>query len=149
MVAQDEEVDEVHHQLTKDNGELVPRHEHASDVRGSHLTDIHRTDGRSQSHADTTNHTIDVEHDEQRVGRSTMLEEHKLRLHRSEGGDEEQQTGDDQRLLTSEVRGEQSGDGRTDDTADECRCRREAVPSVGVGEVLGFHEKRLQTFLCT
>ena len=65
MVAQNEEVHEIHHQLTEDNGELVPADEHASDVRGCHLTDIHRTDSRGETHTDTTDHTVEVEHDQQ------------------------------------------------------------------------------------
>ena len=65
MVAEDEEVHEVNHQLTEDNGKLVPRHEHTSYIRGSHLTDIHRADGRGQTYADTTDHTVDVKHDQQ------------------------------------------------------------------------------------
>ena len=64
MVAQDEEVHKVDHQLTEDDGELVPRDEHTSYIRRRHLADIHRADGRSQAYSDTADHTIEVEHDE-------------------------------------------------------------------------------------
>ena len=108
VVAQDEEVDEVNHQLTEDDGKLVPRDEHASDVRGSHLADVHRADGRGQTYADTTDDAVDVEHDEQRVGGFAVVEEQELWIHRAEGRDEEEDTCDDERLLTAEVRGEET-----------------------------------------
>ena len=119
MVAQDEEVDEINYQLTEDDGELVPRNEHAADVRRSHLADIHRANGRSQTHADTANDTVKVEHNQQRIGGNTMLEEQEFRVHAAQRGDEEQQTGNDERFLTSEIRGQVARKSGTDDTADK------------------------------
>ena len=65
VVAKDEEIDKIHHQLTEDDGKLVPRHEHATDVAGGNLADIHRAYGRSKSHANTTYHTVNIKDDEQ------------------------------------------------------------------------------------
>ena len=65
-----------------------------------------------------------------------MLEEQELRLHRSECRDKEQQTCDDERLLTAKVRGKESGECRSDDTSDQCRGRGEAMPPVGVSKIL-------------
>ena len=110
MVAQDEEVHEVDHQLTEDDGKLVTRYQHAADVRRCHLADIHRTDGRSQSYTNTADDTVEVEHDEQRVRRTAVVEEQELRVHGAQGRDEEQQTSNDQRLLTSQTRGQKSGE---------------------------------------
>ena len=45
VVAEDEEVNEINHQLTEDDGKLVAGDEHASDVGGCYLADIHRADG--------------------------------------------------------------------------------------------------------
>ena len=76
-----------------------------------------------------------------------MLEEEELRLHAAQRRDEEQQTGNDERFLTSEIRGQITRKSGTDDTADKGWCRSETVPPVGVREVLGFHEESLQAFL--
>ena len=92
VVAKDEEVDEVNQQLTEDNGKLVPRNKHTANIRRCNLANIHRADGRSQTYTDTTDDTIDVEHDEQREARSAVLEEQKLRFHASQCRDEEQHT---------------------------------------------------------
>ena len=84
MVTQNEEVHEVDHQLTEDNGKLVPADEHSSDIRRCHLTDIHRADSRSQSYADTTDDAIDIEYKEQGVERLTMFKENEFRFHRAQ-----------------------------------------------------------------
>jgi hypothetical protein len=51
--------------------------------------------------------------------------------------------------LATPVGGEQSGDGRADDTSDEGTGTGEPVHAIGVGKIVCTHEKRLQTFLCT
>ena len=39
---------------------MVPRHQHTSNARWRYFTNIHRANGRSQSHANTTNDTVNV-----------------------------------------------------------------------------------------
>ena len=102
MLAEDEEVDEVDHQLSEDDGKLVPRHEHASDVRRCHLADIHRADGRCQSYADAADDAVDVEGDEQAEGGMAFLKEEKLGRHAAQGGDEEEDSRQDERPLAAE-----------------------------------------------
>ena len=147
VVAEDEEVDEVDDELSEDDGKLVPRDEHAADVAGCHLADVHRTDGRGQSDADAANDAIDVEHDEQRIRGHAMLEEQELRLHRAQGGDEEQHTGNDEGALAAQPGGQQSAQRRADDASNEGRGGGEAVHVVSVLEVLCSHEEGLQAFL--
>ena len=106
MIAQDEEVNEIDHQLTKDNGKLVPTDKHTTDIGRRHLTDIHRTDGRGKSHADTADHPIYIKGNKQRIGRESVFKKQKLRIHRAEGRDKEEETRNDQRLLAPEVRGQ-------------------------------------------
>lgn len=65
MIAQYEEIHKIHNQLSEDNSKLVTAHQHTTDVRRSHLTDIHRTDGRGESNTNTAYHTIEIKHDEQ------------------------------------------------------------------------------------
>jgi beta-glucosidase len=61
ITAKDDEVDEIDHQLAEDNGKLVPRYQHSTDIRRCHLADIHRADSRCQTHANTANDTVNVE----------------------------------------------------------------------------------------
>ena len=65
VVAKDEEVHEIDHQLSKDDGKLVPRHKHTSYLIRRNFTDIHRADGRSQADSDAADDAIDIEHHEQ------------------------------------------------------------------------------------
>ena len=65
MVAKDKEVDEINHQLTKDDGKLVPANQHTTDITWGNLTNIHRTNSRSQAYTNTTNNTIKIEDDKQ------------------------------------------------------------------------------------
>ena len=83
MGTQDKEVDEIDHQLTEDDGKLVPAHQHTADMRGRYLSYIHRTDGGCQSHTYTTDDTVDIEHDKQRERGLALLEKDKLRIHAS------------------------------------------------------------------
>ena len=78
-----------------------------------------------------------------------MLEEEEFRIHGAQGRDEEQESSDNQRFLATEVSGKQSRDGRTNDAADERRCRCESMPPVGVLEILCVLEERLKSFLST
>lgn len=149
MVAEDEEVDKVGDQLAEDDGELVPRHQHTTDAARCYLTDIHRADGRGQTHTDTADDAVDVEHYEQRQGRLALRQHHRLGIHRTPRRHEEHHTGEYQRALATPTRGQHTGDGRADDAADERTRTREAVPKVGVRKVFGSHEEGLQTLLRT
>ena len=53
-------IDKIDHQLTKDNRKLVPRHKRTAFVRRRNLRNIHRADSRSQSDTDTAEDTIAV-----------------------------------------------------------------------------------------
>ena len=85
MVAQNEEIDEIDYQLTKDNGKLVPRYKHAADIGGSHLANVHRADGRGQTYANATDDAVDIEHHEQGERGYALLENHEFRLHAAKG----------------------------------------------------------------
>ena len=79
---EDEEVDEVDHQLAEDNGELVPAHQLAASVGRRHLADIHRADGAGQTYAHAANHAVDVEHPQQTLCGFSLGEEEELGIHR-------------------------------------------------------------------
>lgn len=149
VVAEDEVVDEVDDELSEDDGELVPADEHAADAGGSDLADIHRADGGGEAHTDTADDAVDVEDDEEGHRGLTLGEDHGLGAHRSPGADEEEDACEDEGALTAEARGEHTAEGATDDAADECARRREAVHEVGVLEVLGAHEERLESLFGT
>ena len=149
VVAQDEEVHEIDDKLAEDNGELVPADQHAPDFRRSYLADVHGADGRRQADADAADDAVEVEHEEQREERFAVLEEQELRLHASQGGNEKQQSRDDERLLSAQPRGQIARQQRADDAADERAGRGEAVPKVVVLKVAGLHEECLQTLLST
>ena len=104
---------------------------------------------RSKSYADTANDTVDVEHDEQRELRFTIIEEQELRIHRPQSGDEEKDARDDKRLLAAKVCGQETRKCRTDDTSNQGACRCESMPAISVCKILCFHEERLKTFFCT
>ena len=40
-----DEIDEVNHQLTEDDGKLIAAHQHTAHIARSDFADIHRTDG--------------------------------------------------------------------------------------------------------
>ena len=62
----DDEVDEVDHELSEYDSELVPADEHAADAGGSDFADIHGADGGSKAYADTADDTVNVEDNEER-----------------------------------------------------------------------------------
>ena len=62
MRSEDDEVDEIHHELSEDNRKLVPADEHSADIARCHLADIHRTDGRRHSYTEAAKHTVGIEH---------------------------------------------------------------------------------------
>ena len=148
VVAEDEEVDEIDDELAEDDGELVPRDEHAADVGGRHLADVHGADGRGQTYAYAANDAVDVEGDEQREGGHAMGMDEELGRHGAESRDKEEDAGHDERALTAEARGQQARECRAYDAADERRRRGEAVHEIGVLEILGAEEEGLQTFFC-
>ncbi len=78
MLAKNQEIDEINHQLTEDYGKLVPRHECSTHVARRHLGDIHRTDGRSQTYAYATKHTVGVESPQQRNAGLAVFKEQEL-----------------------------------------------------------------------
>lgn len=147
MIPKNEEVDEINHQLTEDDSKLVPADQHTTDVARRNLTDIHRTYSRCQTHTDTANHTIEVEHDEKRKIRFALWQHQRLRTHRSPCRDEEHHTRKDQRTLTSPVRSQHTRKRRTDDTTNQGAGRSESMPEIGIGEILSTHEECLQTLL--
>ena len=149
VVTQDEEVDEIDNQLTEDDGKLVPRDKHAPDVRRSHLADIHGTDGGGQAYANAADDAVDIEHDEQRERGHAMLESHKLRIHAAQCGDEEKHTGQKERPLAAQTRGQKAGEGGADDAADERAAGGETVHGIGVFEVARIREEGLKTLLGT
>ena len=149
VVAQDEEVNEVHNQLAEDDGKLVPRDQHTSDIGRCYLADIHRADGRRQTYTDASNDTINIEHDEQRIRWHAIVEQQKLWIHGAQRRDKKQKTCNKQRILTSQFGSEHAREGRTDDTTYQCRRRGEAMPAVCIGEITRILEESLKTFLRT
>ena len=108
MRAHDDEVDKVNHQLTEDDGKLVPAYQHTADVARSHLADIHRTDGRSHTHTDTAEHAIEVEHHQERPVRLSLRQDVRFRFHRSPRREEEADTRKDERSLSTKPAGEET-----------------------------------------
>ena len=147
VVAQNEEVHHIDHQLAKDDGKLVPRHQRAADVAWRHLGNIHGADGRSQTHAHATDDTVNVEGDEQRIVGHPMFEEQELRLHRTQGGNEEHDARKDERTLAPPVGGKVSRQGTADDAPDEGAGTGEAVPPVSIDKVRRPEEEGLQALL--
>ena len=78
-----------------------------------------------------------------------MLEEEEFRLHTAQRRDKEQQAGNDERLLTTQIGGQHATECRTDDATDECRSRGEAMPAVVIIEIGSILEEGLQTLLST
>ena len=149
MIAQDNEIYEIHNQLTEDNRKLVPRNQSTADIRRSNLSNIHRTYSRCQTHTYTSEHTIEIESPEQRVCRCSMFKNQKLRIIRTESREEEKNTGNHKRLLSSEVRSHISRQTTSDDTADKGTRRRNAVPEIAIHKILSTEEESLQALLST
>lgn len=148
MVAKDEKVDEINDKLSEDNGKLVETHQHAADIAGGDLADIHRADGRRHAYADAAEDTIEIERHQESIGGLAIRQQaERLRFHTSPCRDEEAHAGKDQRPLTAETRGKEAGKARTDDATDERRRRREAVHEVRVPEIGGAEEESLQALL--
>ena len=93
MTAQNHEVDEIDHQLAKDDGKLVPGHEHAANLGRSDLADVHGTDGRCQAHTHTTDDAVEIEGHEQVLRRSLPFKEQELGMHTAQRRQEEQDAG--------------------------------------------------------
>ena len=102
-LAEDDEIDEVNHQLAEDYGKLVPRNERAADVRRRHLGYVHGADGRGQAHAHASDDAVDVERHEQLEVWHAMLEYQELGLHRPQGRYEKHHACKEQRLLSAPV----------------------------------------------
>ena len=85
MGTHDDEIDEVNHQLTEDDGKLIAAHQHTAHIARSDFADIHRTDGRSHTNTDTTQHTIEVEYHQQRPVGMSLRQEIRFRFHGSPG----------------------------------------------------------------
>ena len=75
MVAHNQEVDEVNHQHTEDNGKLVTRYQCSTNIRGCNFCDVHRTYGRGKTYTDTAQYAIQIECDEQFHVWLTVVEE--------------------------------------------------------------------------
>ena len=147
--ADDQEVHEVHDQLAEDDRELVPGHERAPLVRGRHLGDVHRAQGRCEAHAHAAEHAVQVEGHEEALRRDALLKEEELRAVGAQGAQEEHDTGAEQGLLAAQAGRHEAREECADDAADEGARGRESVPAVGVGEVAGALEERLQALLRT
>ena len=119
VVAQNQEVDKVHNQLSEDDGKLVPRHQRTTYVAGCYFGDVHGADGRCQTYTYTTQYAVEVEGDEQRIGGLTVFKEEELGVVRTEGRQEEEYSGDEKRFFTTECRGEKSREGTAYNTAYE------------------------------
>ena len=100
VVAQYQEIDKVNHQLAKDDGELVPAHQHAADIGRGHLANIHGANGRSHTYTDAAQNAIEVEYDEQVPSGYPVREQPSLGIHGAPSGDEETYTGEDKRAFT-------------------------------------------------
>ena len=80
MVSQDEEVDKIDYQLTEDDGKLVPGNQCTADTARSDFGNIHRTDGRSQSHTYTTYDAVKIERQQKRIGGFPVRKYQKFRI---------------------------------------------------------------------
>ncbi len=149
MFAHDDEVDEVNHQLTEDDSKLVPAYEHSADVAWGNLTDIHRTDSRSHTHTDTTEHTVEIEDNEQGPVGLSLWKNVSLWFHGAPCREEEADTCEDKRTLTTKLAGKQSRERTTDNTANQCTGRSESMHKVSVFEITCTLEECLQTLFGT
>ena len=120
MGTEDDEVYEIYHKLSEDDGKLVPAYKHAADVAWGNLADIHRTDGRCHTHSDTSENAVEVEYDKKRPGGLALSHDVGLWFHRTPCGEEEAYSREYQGTLATEFAGEQTGEGRTYDTSDKC-----------------------------
>ena len=92
MTAQNKEVDKVNHQLTEDNGKLIPRHQCSANVARSDFGNVHRTNGGSQPHTYTAQDTVEIESHQKRIGRNAMLKEQEFGVIGTQRRQEEQDT---------------------------------------------------------
>ncbi len=149
MLAEYEEVDEVHHQLAENDGELVPRNERAADSRRGHLGDIHGADSRCQANSHATYYTVDVEGHQKAERGLAVVKEEEFRIVAAESRHEEEYARNNERGAASEVPGKVAGNGAADDAAYEGARRGEAMDHVGVHEILRTEEEGLEAFLGT
>ena len=103
VLAEDDEIDEVDHELAEDDGKLVPRDERSAYVRRRHLGNVHGADGRGKAHAHASDDAVDVERHEQFEVWHAMLEYQELGLHRPQGRYEKHHARKEQRLLSAPV----------------------------------------------
>ena len=89
------EVDKINYKLAEDDSKLVPADKHTTNLIRSYLTDVHRTDGRCQAYANTTDDTIDIESNKEFKYRHATIKEKHLRIHTAQGRDKEENTCDD------------------------------------------------------
>ena len=144
MAADNEEIHEIHHQLAEDDGELVPGHERPAPVGRRYLGDIHRAEGRCHTHADTAQHTVEVECDQQALRGDTLGEEQELRVVGTQRAEEEEDTCNEQGFLAAQPGRCKTGEERADDTADQGAGSGESVEGVGVCEISSALEKGLE-----
>ena len=120
MTAQNKEVDKVNHQLTEDNGKLIPRHQCSANVARSDFGNVHRTNGGSQPHTYTAQDTVEIESHQKRIGRNAMLKEQEFGIIGTQRRQEEQDTCQKERVFTAQSGCKKSGNGATYDTAYQC-----------------------------
>ncbi len=149
MLAENKEVDEVHHELAENDGELVPRHERAAKVARCHLGYVHGAYRRGKADAHTTDDAIDIECHQQIERRLAIGEEEKFRIIRTKSRHKEQHSGADKGRLAAQTGGEPTRQGASENTAEQGAARRDAVYGIGVHEVGGAEEKGLQAFFRT
>ena len=148
MAANDEEVDEIHHQLTENDGKLVPGNQASPFAGRCNFGNVHRADGRCQSHAKASQDTVSVERDQQTRGRDAFLKEQEFRIPGTQCAQQEEDAGNEKGAFPAKGNGQAAGYKGTDYTADEGAGRGETVHGVGVRKVLGVFKKRLQALLC-
>ena len=149
MGAENDEINEINHELAEDDGKLVPAHKHAADVARGHLTDVHGADGGGHAHAYAAQHTIEIEHDEQIPRGTAGRQQPTLGKHRAPSRNEKAHAGENQRAFAAQPTGKNSGERTANDTADEGTGGGETVDKIGVLEVGSTLEKGLQTFFGT
>ena len=146
MIAQDEEVYEIHHQLTEDDSKLIPRHQCTTHLRRCNLSNIHRADSRCQTYTDTTQYTIEIECYEQAIRWLSMFEEQKFRIVRTECRQEKQDTRHDKRSFSAQIGSHETRQGTTNDTAYQGTGRGESVHGIGIHKIGCSQEESLKPF---
>ncbi len=145
VIAQDEEVHNIDYQLAGYDGKLVPRHQRAPDVAGSHLGNVHRADGRSQAHPYAADDAVQVEGNEQPERGLARLKEQELRVVSAQRRHHEQDARQEQRLLAPQPGGKEARQRAADDAPYQGAGRGYTMHRVGVRKVLRTHEEGLQT----